>query len=111
MKLRKRGEGWDLDSGRGGTSGGNKDKKADVDGCDWLTGDLILSFRFYLILYPYLLKFWTKNLTIVVSSCVVHESDPADYSLTSKPPRLTFSNPMQASGNFQCRNAEISTRE
>ncbi|KAK8581079.1 hypothetical protein V6N12_071322 [Hibiscus sabdariffa] len=74
MKLRKRGEGWDLDSGRGGTSGGNKDKKADVDGCDWLT-------------------------------------DPADYSLTSKPPRLTFSNPMQASGNFQCRNAEISTRE
>ncbi|KAK8551362.1 hypothetical protein V6N12_040006 [Hibiscus sabdariffa] len=36
----------------GGASGGKKDKKAEMDDCDWLTGDLVVSFRFSLTPIP-----------------------------------------------------------
>ncbi|KAK8641948.1 hypothetical protein V6N13_011315 [Hibiscus sabdariffa] len=65
-----------LDSGEGGTSGEKKDKKAEMDDCDWLTGDLVVSFRFSLT--PISSEILDKSFSTVACSCVVHEPDPTD---------------------------------
>lgn len=64
-----------LDSGKEETSGGRKDKKAEMDGCGWLKGDCWLSFRFSLYPYPFKLG------SFVVSSCVAHEPDRTHYCM------------------------------